>query len=191
MRKVVFDIETSNSFSDVGVNDPASLNLSVVGVYDSETDSYSHYFQEDLPKLWPLFEKADLLVGFNSLHFDLPLLNKYYSGDFSKIKHIDLLKEIKKSLGRRIKLDTIAEATLGKKKTGDGLEAITWWRNGLKDKVAKYCVEDVKITKEIYDYALKNKYVKYKDGFAIKDLPIDTTDWEVRENSAMTFTLPF
>ncbi len=50
---------------------------------------------------------------------------------------------VQKVLGRRIKLDTLAEATLGKKKSGNGLEAVAWWRNGEVEKVMKYCLDDV------------------------------------------------
>ena len=191
MRKVTFDIETSNLFSDVGSNDPAKLALSVVCVHDSETDSYSSYLEEDLGKLWPILEKTDMLIGYNSDHFDIPLLNKYYPGDLSKIKSVDLLKEIRASLGRRIKLDDIAEATLGKNKTAHGLEAVVWWRNGEKDKVVKYCLEDVKITKELYEYALKNKHVKYREGTVVKDIKLDPSNWEETTETAMTHTLPF
>ncbi len=191
MRKVTFDIETSNLFQDVGSNDPAKLALSVVCIHDSETDSYSSYLEEDLGKLWPILEKTDMLIGYNSDHFDIPLLNKYYPGDLSKIKSLDLLKEIRASLGRRIKLDDIAEATLGKNKTGHGLEAIVWWKNGEKDKVVKYCLEDVKITKELYEYAKKNGLVKYREGTKIKDIKLDPSGWEKTKDAAMTHTLPF
>ena len=191
MRKITFDIETSNLFSDVGTNDPAKLDLSVVCIHDSETNSYSSYFAEDLKKLWPILEKTDMLIGYNSDHFDIPLLNKYYPGDLTKIKSLDLLKEIRTSLGRRIKLDDVAEATLGKNKIGHGLEAIVWWRNGEKDKVVKYCLEDVKITKELYEYALKNKHVKFKEGQNVREIPLDPKLWERKEEQIMTFTLPF
>ena len=192
MRKITFDIETSNTFQEVGKADPAALNLSVICVHDSETDQYSTYLQEDLPKLWPLIEKADMLIGYNSDHFDIPLLNKYYSGDLTHIKSLDILKEIKNSLGRRIKLDSVAEGTLGKKKIGHGLEAITWWRDGEREKVKKYCQEDVKITKEIYEYALKNGMVKYKDMSESREIKLDTSEWEKQsESGAMTHTLPF
>lgn len=109
----------------------------------------------------------------------------------TKIKSLDLLKEIKNSLGRRIKLDTVAEATLGRNKIGHGLEAIVWWRNGEKDKVIKYCTEDVRITKDIYEYALKNKSLKYLDGKDMKEIKLDTSNWDKKDDSAMTFTLPF
>lgn len=191
MKKIVFDIETKNFFEDVGSNNPADLDISVVCIYDSETDKYSSYFENELKTLWPVIEKADMLIGFNSDHFDIPLLNKYYPGDLTKIKSLDLMKEIKKTLGRRIKLDTIAEATLGRHKTGHGTDAGIWWKNGEYEKVRDYCLEDVRITKEIYDYALKNGKVKYREGLDLKDLPVDTADWEKQDNSRMTHTLPF
>jgi len=192
MRKIVFDIETSNLFQDVGSNDPAKLALSVVCIHDSETDKYSSYLEEDLGKLWPILEKTDMLIGYNSDHFDIPLLDKYYPGDLTKIKSLDLLKEIRASLGRRIKLDDIAEATLGKNKIGHGIEATVWWRNGEKDKVVKYCLEDVKITKEIYEYAQKHKHVKYREGIVIKEIKLDPSKWEIPSESPMiTHTLPF
>ena len=191
MKKIVFDIETSNIFQDVASTDPAALDLSVVCIYDYETDKYKSFTKETLNELWPIFEKADMIIGFNSDHFDIPILNKYYSGDLTKIKSLDLMKDIKKSLGRRIKLDTIAEATLGRNKSGHGLEAIVWWRNGEKQKVIDYCIEDVRITKDVYEYALKNKSLKYLDGKENKEIKIDTTDWNKKEDSRMTFTLPF
>lgn len=191
MRKIVFDIETKNTFQEAGSNNPADLDISVVCIYDYEKDKYDSYLEKDFKNLWPIIEKADMLIGFNSEHFDTPLLNKYYPGDLTKIKSLDILKEIKNSLGRRIKLDTIAEATLGKKKIGHGLEAITWWKNGEIDKIIKYCLEDVKITKEVYEYALKNGLLKYKDGNELKDIKLDTSHWEKEDSSSITHTLPF
>ncbi len=189
MQKIIFDCETSNIFTDVGSSDARDLDLSVVCIYDSETDKYSSFFQEELKDLWPILEKADIIIGYNSDHFDIPLLNKYYSGDLSKIKSLDLLKEIKNSLGRRIKLDTIAEATLGTNKSGNGLEAVIWWKQGEKEKVKKYCLDDVRITKEVYEYALKNGILKYKDMGVVKDIKLDTSKWQDKTESAITHTL--
>ena len=84
-------------------------------------------------------------------------------------------------MGRRIKLDTIAEATLGKNKSGHGGLAVKWWKAGEKQKVIDYCIDDVKITKEVYEYALKNKSLKYKDGKEIKEIPIDTSKWSEKD----------
>lgn len=191
MRKIVFDIETRNLFQDVGSNDARDLDISVVCLYDYETNTYQSFLQEDFPKLWPILENADMLITFNGDHFDIPLLNKYYSGDLSKIKSLDLLKEVKKTLGFRLKLDSIASATLGYGKSGHGLEAITWWKNGEIDKLIKYCIDDVKVTKEIYDYALQNGHLKYKDGTTLKNIKLDTKDWEKKNENAITFSLGF
>ena len=204
MRKITFDIETKNTFQDAGSNDPVDLDISVVCIHDSgdaekgiaptgDDDGFSSFLEADFPKLWPLIEQADMLISFNGDHFDIPLLNKYYPGDLSKIKSLDLMVEVKNSLGRRIKLDTLAEATLGKKKTGHGLDAIVWWRKGEIDKIIKYCIEDVRITKELYEYAQKNGHLKYKDIVTntVKDIKLNPANWEVKNDHTMTFTLPF
>lgn len=191
MRKIVFDIETRNAFQEVGKADPTLLDISVLCTYDSETGEYQSYLQEDLHKLWPILERADMLVTFNGDHFDIPLLNKYYSGDLTKIKSLDLLKEVRKAIGFRVGLDNIASATLGKGKTAHGLEAIEWWKKGEVDKIIKYCLADVEVTKDVYEYALKNKKLKYKEGDQIVEFDIDPSDWETKTESKMTFSLPF
>ena len=191
MKKIFFDIETSNLFSDVGSNDPAALNLSVLCLYDYSRDVYESYLQEDLPKLWPLLESADMLIGYNSDHFDIPLLNKYYSGDLTKIKSLDILKEIKTSYGRRMKLDQIAEGTLGSHKSANGLEATRWWSEGKRDMVIEYCIQDVKITKEVYEYAVANQKLIFKEDGKLITIPLNTSKWENVEESIITHTLPF
>lgn len=191
MRKIVFDIETSNIFSDVGSADPTLLDIAVVGIYDSETDSYSSFFQEELKNLWPILERADLLIGYYSEHFDLPLLNKYYPGDLSRIKHLDILKEIRRQYGRGMRLDQLAEGTLGKRKSGNGLEATRWWKQGEREKVKDYCLEDVKITKEVYDHAIKNQKLMFKEGKELKEIKLDTSEWEKPSENKMNFSLPF
>lgn len=192
MRKVVFDIETKNIFQDVGSNNPADLSISVVGVYEYEKDRYSTFLEEELPKLWPILENADMFITFNGDHFDIPLLNKYYSGDLLKIKSLDLLKEIQKVAGRRMKLDQIAEGTLGVNKSGHGLDAIRWWKEGKIEELKKYCLDDVKITKDIYEYALKDGKLFFKEGPNINEIKLDISAWEtIPSSSALNYTLPF
>ena len=124
MRKITFDIETKNFFHEVGSNDPTALDISVVCIHDSLDNQYKSFLEKDFPSLWPIMEKADVLITWNGDHFDIPLLNKYYSGDLSKIRSIDLMREARNVIGRRLKLDTVAEATLGKKKIGDKMVRI-------------------------------------------------------------------
>lgn len=192
MRKIVLDIETQNTFRDVGKNDPTALDISLLVIYDYETNKFSSFLQQDFPKLWAILERADLLIGYNSDHFDIPLLNKYYPGDLTKIKSVDILAEIQKSIGRRVRLDDVASATLGMGKSASGLEAIEWWKNGEIEKIREYCEQDVRVTKDVYEYAKKNNALKYKDITGVREFPIDTSKWELQIKSAsMNFTLPF
>ncbi len=190
MRAITFDIETKMTSFVGGRLDINQMELTVVGVHDSSTGEYTSYLMEDLPKLWPVIEGADMLIGFNSDTFDIPLLNRYYPGDLTKIRSLDLLSEVYKALGRRVRLQSLAEATLGKSKKGDGLQAVKWWDEGLYDKVREYCIEDVRITRELYDYAKEHGHLKYKDLNQKRETKIDTSSWESpSEGHALTHTL--
>lgn len=191
LRRITFDIETEGEFRSNG--DFANLEVTVVGIHDSTTGEYKSFLRHELKDLWPILERADILVGYNSDHFDIPILDKYYAGDLTKIKSVDLLKEVKNVLGRRLKLDNLAEATLGKGKSGNGLEAIVWWKNGEYEKVREYCLDDVRITNELYLHAKKHKKLKYKDYDGMREIKLDPSGWELLplDAPALTHTLPF
>ncbi len=190
MRYVVFDLETQNIFQEVGSSDPTALDISVATVYDSGTEKFTTVTIDEIDQLWPIIEKADALVGYNSNHFDIPLLNKYYPGDLSVIKSIDLLEEIKNSLGRRLRLDSVAQATVGAKKSADGLQAVRWWREGNIKDIKKYCEQDVNVTKKIFEYALLHGHVKFKDGGRNREIPLDTSNWlTVDTDTTMTHSM--
>lgn len=190
MRAVTFDIETKLVPLSGGRLDVNELEITVVGAHDSVSGEYTSYLADELPKLWPLIESADMLIGFNSDSFDIPLLNRYYPGDLTAIKSLDLLVEVHKVLGRRVRLQSLAEATLGKGKKGDGLKAGEWWEQGLYDKVREYCIEDVRITRELYDYARLHGSLRYKDLNQKREMKIDASGWEDPGTAAsLTHTL--
>lgn len=192
MREITFDIETRTDSPMRGRLDVNSLELIVVGVHDSETGEYVAYEKSELGKLWPVLERADMLIGYNSDYFDIPLLNRYYPGDLTKIRSLDLMAEVYKALGRRLRLESLAQATLGKGKIGEGALAGVWWDQGLRDKVKEYCLMDVRLTRELYEYALKNKALRYKDLNQLRDIKLDTSAWQTALAAAsMTHTLPF
>jgi DEAD/DEAH box helicase domain-containing protein len=189
MKYLVFDIETTEA---VGPGPITNLNISVISVYNSEDGKIHSFLEKDFGKMWKMFEETDAIVGYNSEHFDIPILNKYYPGDLSQIKSIDILVSIKESFGKRVKLDSIAEATLGTKKIAQGLKAVEWWKEGKIDEIIKYCEMDVEITQKVFQYALDNKHLKLKDFTGkIIDIPLDTSSWEESEDSGMTHTMGF
>jgi len=191
LRRITFDIETEGVFKTNA--DFTNLEITVVGIHDSSTGEYKSFLRHELNELWPILERADLLVGYNSDHFDIPILDKYYAGDLTKIKSVDLLKEVKNVLGRRLKLDNLAGATLGVNKSGNGLEAVQWWKEGKFEQVRQYCLDDVKITNELYLHAKKHKKLKYKDWDGEREIKLDTSLWETipADLPALTHTLPF
>lgn len=161
LNEIVFDIETQNTFADVD-NDFKKFRISCVSIYSYFTDSYTSFEENELNKLWPILEKADRIIGYNSEHFDLPILHNYYPGDLSVVNHLDIMKKVKESAGIRLKLNSIAMATLDMEKSADGLQAIRWWKEGKIDEIKKYCEQDVKVTKEIYEFGKKNKQLFYQ-----------------------------
>ncbi len=182
MRKIVFDIETKNIFQDVGSRNPEDLDISVVGLYDFETNKYHTFLQEEFEAMWEIFKKTDLMITFNGEYFDIPLLNKYYRkaglGDLKQIRSLDIFKEIKQTSGRWLKLDKIAMGTFGINKSGDGFDAVKWWNEGKVEEIKKYCLDDVKITKDVYEFAMKNKKLIFKEGPFTKEIKLDTKHWE-------------
>ena len=183
MRSIVFDIETRNTFHEVGRRDPSALDISVVSIWDSHSDTIQSFTQENLSELWPILERSHILIGYNSEHFDTPLLDKYYPGNLYGLKQIDLMKTIQESFGKRVGLDPVASATLGVTKSSSGLQAVEWWRNGEVEKIIKYCEQDVNVTKQLYEHMRDEKFVMIPDILTGKTtkLAISTTDWHVDE----------
>lgn len=192
LKEIVFDIETQNTFAEVE-NDLRRLKISVVSIYRYETNAFESFAESDLGRLWPMLEKSDRLIGFNSEHFDLPVLMNYYPGDLTKIPHLDMLKVVKDSLGFRIKLDDLAQATLDDvKKSADGLQAVRWWREGKIDEIKKYCEQDVNITKKLYEFGRDNSQLFYKNltGDTIP-FAVNFSFKEPAVQSKINLTLPF
>lgn len=173
-KEIVLDIETQNTFQDVGGYDHSRLKISVVGCYFYETDSYEAFEENELPALWPRLEHADRLIGYNTHGFDFPVMNNYYRGDFMTFPSLDILAEIQKALGFRLKLDDVAAATVGVRKSGHGLQAVEWWKQGKIQEIKDYCLQDVKVTKLVYEYGLKYSALAYEDRLGgRKAIPVD------------------
>lgn len=190
MRIITFDIETIGDFGRGGWK-PENLELTICCTHDSATDSYDSFLKEDLSRLWKLLEQADMLVGYNSDHFDIPILNKYYPGDLTKIKSLDLMKEVYDVIGRRIKLDTLAAGTLGAKKSADGTQAMKWWKEGNIMKLREYCIKDVELTRKLFEHALEKGVLHYRELGSKKEVKLDTSRWMSANTSALTQTLGF
>lgn len=167
MLQVILDVETKKTFDAVGGFFPDRLGVSFVGVNIrdrfGEIGEMKSFFEDDMPKLFPLLEKADVIVGYNIDGFDMPAMAPYYTGNIEALPTLDIMDRIKDSFGHRIKLDSVAKESLGKGKIGDGLDAIKYYEAGQLKKLEKYCIQDVRVTRDVYDYGLKNGMVKFRN----------------------------
>lgn len=164
---VYFDLETQKTANDVGGWDKKHLMKMSIGVtYSTATGEYRVYQESQVEELIQQLVKADLVVGYNTINFDYQVLMAYTVLDLPSMLHsLDLLVEIEKQIGARIKLESVAQATLGVGKTAEGLEAILWWRQGKIMEIAEYCCFDVKVTKLVHEYGVEHGEVLYDDRF--------------------------
>jgi DEAD/DEAH box helicase domain-containing protein len=169
MKQLIFDVETKKTFDQVGGYLPDKLGISFVGVIvrnglpeeGGGQETRYELFEKDLDQLWSLLETADVIVGYNSDGFDLPALTPYYTGDITTLPSLDLMARIKATTGHRIGLDAVAQQTLGTQKIGGGLDAIEYYLKKDWDKLASYCMKDVEITRDLYDYGRQKGFVSF------------------------------
>ena len=151
-ERIVLDLETQREFSEVEGRKPELLGVSLVGIYRYSTDTYEAYLESEIPTLAPLLQQAELLIGFNIKRFDLPVLSPYLKFPIANLPVLDLLEEVVKGVGHRLSLDSLSTATLGRGKGGSGLDALKWYKEGKFDLIKEYCLKDVQLTKDIYEY---------------------------------------
>ncbi len=165
-KKIVFDLETKKTFDEVGgYTNNHLLGVTVCGVYEYVTGKYRAYKESELGEMEKLFSQADLLIGFNSKSFDNVVLQPYFTNlDLSGVPHLDILEETVKVLGHRLKLESVAQSTLYEGKSGSGLDAIRYYREGDWDSLIKYCLDDVRVTKEVYEYGLRHGRLWYQNS---------------------------
>lgn len=187
---VILDLETKKKLSEV--KDHKDLGVSLVGIYDYNTKKYSAYLENELTKLFKILEYSSFIIGFNIAGFDIPILQEYYPGDFSNFAVFDILEDIRQKLGKRYSLNYLTFATLGKKKSGHGLQAIDFYREGDIEALKKYCLRDVELTKELFEYGIEKGHILYMDEFRKIPIPVTWKPYLSHQNKKDThLTLPF
>jgi DEAD/DEAH box helicase domain-containing protein len=169
---IVYDIETKETFQEVGSRDPKKLHISMIGAFSYQENKLMSYTEDELPLFWRRLETCDMIVGFNNKGFDDQVCAAYFP-EMTKVFSFDILEEVHKNLGFRIKLDNIAQATLGIGKSGDGLKAIKLYREGKIEELRSYCLDDVKITKDIFEHGKQYGSLKYDDMAGVKSVLVD------------------
>lgn len=168
---LVVDLETQNLVQDVGGwGHIDKLKISVACAFDSKTNSYLTFRENEISKLNELCEER-LIIGYNIRGFDLIILQAY-GLSLEKLDVFDIMYDVQTLTRQKyLKLETIAQGTLNVGKSADGLMAVEWWKKGEMDKIIQYCQQDVQVTKDIFEYGRKNGNVKLRraDG---SDVPV-------------------
>ncbi len=159
---IVFDVETKRSFDEVGGRTFFDkLGVSVVCAYVYGEDKYFAFEEHEVSKFEELLRNSKRVIGFNIHHFDLPVLKPYLALDTKTLPTLDLMEAVENGVGFRISLDNLSEATLGVRKSGDGLQALRWYKEGKIEEIKKYCLKDVELTRNLYEFGLKNGHILF------------------------------
>ena len=161
---LVIDIETKKSFADVGGRDRLrELGIAVAGIYSYADDKFVALEEHELPRLGEMLARTERIIGFNIKLFDIPVMEPYLgAATFARIAVTDIFEDAQKFLGHRVGLDGVAKATLGVGKSGHGLEALEWFKQGRVEEVKKYCLDDVRLTRDLYEYGKKKGHVLFE-----------------------------
>ncbi len=179
MNYVYFDLETQKSAQDVGGwKNIEMMRMSLGVTYSTARGGYRIYPEDEVNDLIRELQRADCVVGYNILRFDYTVLQAYSVFDFSQVPSLDLLVDLEKVLGHRIKLDDVAEASLGVGKIADGVDALKWWKEGKVMEIAEYCCFDVKTTWLVHEFGARNGRVLCTDKVTKlkKEIPVE---WKV------------
>ena len=161
---IFFDLETQKSAEEVrGWENRRLMRVSVAVTYNLRKGRFDVFTEDKIGELLQELLTADLIIGFNIKRFDYAVLSRYTRFDLGKVPTLDILEVVRKHLGFRLSLDHLSHITLGYGKTGTGLDALRWFREGRMDKVIQYCKYDVKIVKELYEYGKEHGYLLFKD----------------------------
>lgn len=157
MNIVYFDLETRRTANDVGGWDKkGDMGISVAVTFSTARRDYAIYLQDEAAELAEELVRADLVVGYNILHFDYDVLMAHTPHDLHyNTRSLDMLAEIEKATGGRPGLDAMAKTNLGIGKTAEGLDAIRWYREGRFGEIARYCCHDVKTTRLLHEHGAR------------------------------------
>ncbi len=179
----VFDVETKRSALEVGGWSRAErMGISVAVVWDSKLEGHVTYLEHEMGNLVDHLKTLDLVIGFNNKRFDYRVLSAYTKMNLHLLPTLDLLEEVKNQLGYRLSLDRLAQTTLEVQKTGDGLQALQWYKEGKIREICEYCQKDVEITKNLFLHALDEGFLLFtnKVGNRVR-LPLELGETIRRE----------
>jgi len=162
-RIVFLDLETQKSAQEVGGwGNTHLMRISVAVLYDTLEKKFLCFREEEIGALVSHLEKADLVVGFNIKRFDYAVLAAYTAKKLLSLATFDILEDVHRRVGFRLSLDHLGAETLNRRKSGNGLQALEWFKQGEMDKLIDYCRMDVELTRDLFQYGLDKGHLIYR-----------------------------
>lgn len=165
---VYCDVETTRFFSDPEIarlpraaQIPALATYVGVALTYDQVSGWRTWWPQDMPALWAVL-RGNQIAGWNVIHFDVPLIQQAAAlagvsdPGLDPWTALDLFAEIRTRTSRWYKLEEIAQANLGRGKSGDGQLAAEWLRSGdpiLAQHAADYCRLDVQLVRDLHQIA--------------------------------------
>ncbi len=179
-----FDLETKYSADEVGGwGNIEDMGMSVGVIWDNSDKQFHVYIEHQIQEMVDHFYRATQIVGFNHIGFDYRVVAGVHHSDahqrsqlytkLAGLNNFDMLFELKKLLGHRLKLESIARPTLGTGKSADGMQALKWYKEGKLDKIIEYCKVDVEVTRDIHRFALEHGKLLYDSKLGIKTVNVE------------------
>ena len=158
--EVYFDVETLRLSHEVegAWKNIRAFGLAVALTWDAEKQ-FREWYEDDASALAEELGRFERIISFNGNRFDFEVLSAYAPVEGLRARSLDLLESLRRKLGFRVSLEKLAEETLGTTKSGSGLKAVEWWRNGEKKRVADYCRQDVQLLVDLVAFARQNGHV--------------------------------
>lgn len=159
-REIYLDVETLRLSHEVegGWGNIRAFGLAVAVTWDRE-HGFRRWFETEAAELVGELANFSRVVTFNGNRFDLEVLRAYAPVEEVRRRSFDVHEMLHRQLGHRVKLDQLVRDTLGAAKSGDGLQAVEWWRAGQKDRVAEYCQQDVALLRDVVEHGRTKGYV--------------------------------
>lgn len=157
MRILFWDLELAKPIEDNGGWAGAKAGqcgCSILVIYDSDSRRYYLYDENQLDEAVEHLNSADVLVGFNTIDFDTPVIQNI-TGRFLTVRQFDFLQAIWDEVGFRQKgwkLEQVAERTLGMHKMSSGKYATQMAQDKEWGKLFTYCLWDVMLLVDIWNH---------------------------------------
>ena len=146
----------------MGQRPPYGLALAVICRLEEER--FEVFGEGDARALASTLRAARLVIGFNVRRFDYRVLAGYTGADYNRlVPTLDLLEDVHRALGFRLRLDHFARGDPGVRQSADGLQSLAWVREGRLDLVEEYCRHDVKVLRDLYLFGRREGYVMWRD----------------------------